>query len=92
MGYPWPTFGSPAAFLTWIHVPVPVQRGELLPVVPYHGVARVALVRAQAQPVEFALGLQAEAAVLCIDLLVAPVLQLNQQSVIILIGEHVDIF
>lgn len=59
---------------------------------PDHGVSSVALVGAQAQAVEFALGLQAEAAVLCVHLLVAPVLQLNQESVIILIGEHVDVF
>lgn len=52
----------------------------------------VALVGSQPQAVPLALGLQVEAAVLSVDLLAHPVLQLHQQPVVPLSSQLVDAF
>lgn len=56
------------------------------------GVPGVALVCAQPQAVALALRLQMEAAVLSIDLLAHPVLQLHQQLVVSLPPQLIDAF
>lgn len=70
---------------------VPVQGGELLPVVPGEGVPGAAVVSAHAQPVEVGLGLHAEAGVLREGLASGPVLQRHQQLVRALVGQPVDV-
>lgn len=56
------------------------------------GVPGVALVGAEPQAVTFALRLEVEAAVLSVDLLAHPVLQLHQQLVVALPSQFVDAF
>lgn len=56
------------------------------------GVPGVALVGAQPQAVTLALRLQMEAAVLSVDLLAHPVLQLHQQLIVPLPPKFVDAF
>lgn len=51
----------------------------------------VALVRPQPDAEALALGLQPEAAVLGVDLLPHPVLQLHQEAVVALLGQVVDV-
>lgn len=75
---------------TYEGVLVSVQGGELLAVVAAERVPGVALVGPQAQPEALALGLQMEAAVLSVDFLVHPVLQLHQQLVVPLPPQLVD--
>lgn len=55
------------------------------------GVPGVALVTAKPEPVALALGLQVEAAVLGVDLLPGPVLQLHHQLVVPLSPQVVDV-
>lgn len=71
---------------------VTIQRGEVLAVVTAEGVAGVALIGAEPQPVTFSLGLDVEAAVLRIHLLPGPVLQLYHQLIVALFPQVVDIF
>lgn len=75
---------------TYEGVLVSIQGGELLAVVAAERVAGVALVGPQSQPEALALGLQMEAAVLSVDFLVHPVLQLHQQLVVPLPPQLVD--
>lgn len=75
---------------TYEGVLVSIQGGELLAVVAAERVPGVALVGPQAQPEALALGLQMEAAVLSVDFLVHPVLQLHQQLVVPLPPQLVD--
>lgn len=51
--------------LTCVHIVVPIQRSELLAIVPSEGVSSVTMVAAHPQLVEFGLRLDAEACVLC---------------------------
>lgn len=75
---------------TYEGVLVSVQGGELLAVVAAERVPGIALVDPQTQPEALALRLQVEAAVLSVDLLVHPVLQLHQQLVVPLPPQLVD--
>lgn len=77
---------------TWEGVLVSIQSGELFAVVAAQRVPGIALVGSQPQAVPLALGLQVEAAVLSVDLLAHPVLQLHQQLVVTLSSQLVDAF
>lgn len=57
-----------------------------------HRVTSIALVGAQAQPVELTLWLQMKAAILSVDLLPHPVLQLHKQTIVPLLAQAVDVF
>ena len=70
---------------------VPVQRGELLAVVPGEGVTGVPVVTSHPELVEVGLGLQPEAGVLGEHLLPGPVLQRDQQLIVGLVGQPVDV-
>lgn len=84
--------GNGAGFPTGEGVLVPVQGGELFAVVAAEGVASVALVGAEPQPVALPLRLDVEAAVLGVHLLPGPVLQLDHQLVVALLPQVVDVF
>lgn len=88
---PTPPLGFVSAFPTCVDVMVSVQSGELLAIVPGEGVARVAMVTSQPQPVKLALRFQAEAGILCEDLAARPVLHGHQQLVVALVREPVNI-
>lgn len=75
---------------TYEGVLVSIQGGELFAVVAAERVPGVALVGPQSQAEALALGLQVEAAVLSVDFLVHPVLQLHQQLVVPLPPQLVD--
>lgn len=62
---------------TWESIFVSIQSSELFAVVAAQRIPSIALVGAQPQAVAFALWLQVEAAVLSVNLLAHPVLQLH---------------
>lgn len=83
-------FEDGACSRTYEGVLVSIQGGELLAVVAAERVPGVALVGPQSEAEALALRLQMEAAVLSVDFLVHPVLQLHQQLIVPLPPQLVD--
>lgn len=59
--------------VSWIHIFISVQCGELFPIMPHHGIPRISLVSAQTQSIELTLRFQAKATIFCVDFFITPV-------------------